>query len=189
MIMNKVCGIYKITNQLNNKIYIGQSIDIGRRWSEHKSRAFETNTNCYYKPLYCAIRKYGLKNFNFEIIEECSPENLNEREKYYIIKFDSQVPYGYNIRTEDNKNSQIRYCSNCGIRIDIHGKLGLCANCYYKTIRVVERPTKEELYDLLSKNTFIAVGKMYGVSDNAVRKWCKLYKIPYKASYYRQLKK
>ena len=187
--MDKICGIYKITNQLNNKPYIGQSIDIARRWSEHKSRAFEKNANCYYNPLYCAIRKYGINNFKFEVIEECLVEDLNEREKYYIKSFNSQIPYGYNIKTEDNKKSQIRYCSNCGARIDIHGKLGLCPSCYYKSIRVTERPTKEELYNLLCENTFVALGKKYNVSDNAIRKWCRQYNIPDKASYYRKIKK
>lgn len=89
-------GIYKITNKLNNKVYIGQSIDIERRWRVHKNRAFIQNKE-YDKYLYRAFRKYGLENFTFEVVEECSKEELDEKEKYYILQYHSCVDtYGYN---------------------------------------------------------------------------------------------
>lgn len=52
--------------------------------------------------------------------------------------------------------------------------------------KVKNRPTSEELYELLKGNPFTKVGDMYGVSDTAVRKWCKSYGIPTKSSYYRK---
>ena len=58
-------GIYKITNKLTNKAYIGQSIDIKRRWKEHRYN-IGSNKN----PLYLDFEKYGLDNFSFEILEE-----------------------------------------------------------------------------------------------------------------------
>ena len=61
-------GIYKITNLINNKIYIGQSVDIKKRWATHKRQAFIKGKE-YDKYLYRAIRKYGIDNFSFEIIE------------------------------------------------------------------------------------------------------------------------
>ena len=77
-------GIYKITNKINNKAYIGQSIDIENRWRQHKLCSFiETKTE-YNSPIHQAIRKYGLENFSFEVLEECEPEQLNEREIYWI---------------------------------------------------------------------------------------------------------
>lgn len=75
----RICGIYKITNKINGKIYIGQSIDIYKRWEEHK--------NCYLRKsnyLYLAFRKYGIENFSFEIEEKCSLKELDDREIYYI---------------------------------------------------------------------------------------------------------
>lgn len=54
--------------------------------------------------------------------------------------------------------------------------------------KVKDRPDSEELYELLKDNPFTKVGEMYGVSDNAVRKWCKSYGIPTKSSYYRKYK-
>ena len=89
-------GIYKITNKLNNKVYIGQSTDIKRRWTVHKNRAFVKNKE-YDKYLYRAFRKYGIDNFSFEIIEECSKEELDEKEKQYILQYHSCIDaYGYN---------------------------------------------------------------------------------------------
>lgn len=98
------CGIYKITNLITNKIYIGQSIDCQRRWWEHKARAFDKNNNCFNKPLYRSIRKYGIENFLFEIIKECEPNELNEYEAYYISLYNSVIPNGYNILAYSDKN-------------------------------------------------------------------------------------
>lgn len=90
-------GIYKITNKINNKIYIGQSVNIKSRWADHKKNAFNANYKEYNKYLYRAFRKYGLENFTFEIIEECSREELNDRENYYILYYHSnEEEYGYN---------------------------------------------------------------------------------------------
>lgn len=88
---NIVSGIYKITNKINNKIYIGQSQNIFSRWAEHR---YEAKTNM--KPLYKAMRKYGIENFIFEIIEECEIEKLNDREVYWIKYYDSYNK-GYNL--------------------------------------------------------------------------------------------
>lgn len=88
------CGIYKITNIVNNKVYIGKSIQIERRWSEHKSEINNLNKQNH---LYRAMRKYGIDNFQFEIIEICSDNNniLSEREKYWI-NFYNSYETGYN---------------------------------------------------------------------------------------------
>ena len=84
-------GIYKITNKINGKCYIGQSINIKQRFRDHKNCKVD-------KPLYRAFKKYGLKNFKFEILEECSKEELNEKEIYYIAFYNSTTDgNGYNL--------------------------------------------------------------------------------------------
>ncbi|MCU5706140.1 GIY-YIG nuclease family protein [Bacillus wiedmannii] len=95
--MTKVTGIYKITNKINGKCYIGQSLDIPKRWENHKCM----NGNHSY-PLYLAFKKYGLDNFSFEIIERCSKEEMEHLEYYYILLYDS-TNHGYN-QTLQTKN-------------------------------------------------------------------------------------
>lgn len=96
-------GIYKITNQLNGKVYIGQSIDIEERWRQHKRAWRDTSRKAL---LYEAIRKDGLENFLFEIIEECPKERLNEREKFWIREYNS-LEDGYNMSTIENLQRKI----------------------------------------------------------------------------------
>ena len=85
-------GIYKITNKINNKIYIGQSTNIQQRWKAHKTRPFNEKSNQYDMSFYRAIRKYGLENFSFQVIEQCSKEQLDEKEKFYIHYYNSNNP-------------------------------------------------------------------------------------------------
>lgn len=85
--------IYKITNKINGKMYIGQTTtSINRRFFEHKYNA-KTRTDKF--PLYCAIRKYGEENFVIEKIEECDNDRLDEREIFWIAYFDT-FKNGYN---------------------------------------------------------------------------------------------
>ena len=90
-----ICGIYKITNIQNGKVYIGQSRHIYRRWTEHKCDAKDENNPTL---LYKAFRKYGEQNFKFEVLEECSPNNLTDRENYWIYHYNTLSPNGYNIK-------------------------------------------------------------------------------------------
>jgi group I intron endonuclease len=77
-----ICGVYKITCIPNGRIYIGSSVDIHLRWEKHKCGL---NTQKHYnKHFLAAYNKYGKNNFKWEIIEECSRENLHEREQYYL---------------------------------------------------------------------------------------------------------
>lgn len=92
------CGIYMIKNKINNKVYIGQSVDIERRWEAHKWRCVNDDKHLY---LYNAINKYGIENFSFDVVELCDRDELNEKEIYYIKKYHSYIydekPNGYNM--------------------------------------------------------------------------------------------
>ena len=82
--------VYKITNLLNGKIYVGQTTrEFEKRISEHQ----HNTTSCIGQ----AIHKYGWENFKAEIIEYCSSiQELNEREKFWIEKLNTKFPNGYN---------------------------------------------------------------------------------------------
>ena len=98
-------GIYKITNKINGKCYIGQAIDIKRRWNDHRKEAFNPHSHCYEYPLYRAMRKYGIGHFKFEIIEECLQEELNDKEIFYIAKYNAYGDGGYNQNEGGNSNT------------------------------------------------------------------------------------
>lgn len=232
-------GIYKIINQINNKIYVGQSQNIEKRWNRHHNGPFNPNDEQYNCPLYRAIRKYGLDNFSFEIIEECSVEQLNEKEKYWIAYYKSFDPdKGYNLTrggrdgvtyskltkekvmqiiellqssslsqeqigrqfnisqrevsginkgenwTQTDINYPIRNrrnergtCPLCGQSMAYGAKK--CKNCFLKEKRN-NRPSREELKQLIRKLPFVIIGKIFNVTDNAIRKWCKAYNLPYR---------
>ena len=77
--------IYKITNKINGKIYVGETNrTLKARWEQHLRRANQKNTTEY---LYNAMRKYGIENFYIEEITQCKPEERFEVETSYIIKF------------------------------------------------------------------------------------------------------
>lgn len=92
--MRAICGIYKITNKINGKSYIGQSVNIKNRWYVHKATKDDY-------PIHRAIQKYGKNNFSWEVLEECSEQQLSEREIYYISKYNTfmyaENSNGYNL--------------------------------------------------------------------------------------------
>ena len=90
----KSCGIYKITNLINQKTYIGQAVNLSDRIRTHVKAGLGIDTPN--SILYKAMRKDGVENFSFEILEYCDPVDLNDREKIWIGYFSSQE-WGYNM--------------------------------------------------------------------------------------------
>lgn len=234
-VINMSIGIYKIENLMTGKVYIGQSIHIEVRWQEH----CRPSTNSIISR---AIRKYGKENFSFEILEECSIEELDYKEEYYIHQYNSIVPNGYNIedKNDGNKNyyvnyskedfdnivfdikttslsfleiahkynvdlstiyyinrgdyhtvaketyplrqvktkREIKHCMDCGKEILYTSKR--CIDCDHLHKQLHQRPSREELKYLIRNNSFLQIGKIYNVTDNTIRKWCKRENLPYK---------
>lgn len=227
-----MCGIYKITNKLNGKCYIGQSIDIIQRWRHHRN--YPKSISHY--PLYLAFQEYGLENFTFEVLEECDIQELDIKEQFYIQKYHS-YSNGYNqtiggqsaghvvkLTDEDvqviydllqyssvsqneiaalftvgvdtiseinhgktrrkdgmiyplrNNHKKKTYCIDCGKEISTGSTR--CAVCRAKADRAVNRPNREELKFLIRTTPFTTIGARYGVTDNAVRKWCDAEGLP-----------
>jgi len=106
---DRYCEIYVIRNLVNQKVYIGQAVSHilnhkryrpyghQRRFRCHISEAFSSKKNqCHY--LNNSIRKHGVDNFEVELIENCTIENANERETFYIQHYNSVFPNGYNLK-------------------------------------------------------------------------------------------
>lgn len=99
--------IYKITNDLNGKIYIGKTVrSISKRFQEHCRDAFKDNA--VNRPLYKAMKKYGIKHFKVEEIEECEERLLSAREIYWI-KFYNSCKSGYNATEGGEGKRQANY--------------------------------------------------------------------------------
>ena len=88
------CGIYKITNLVTDECYIGQSVDVYKRWNDHCKCGLGIDTPPGNK-LYKAMQEYGLDNFTFELLTECNQTELNEKEKYFIELYQADT-FGFN---------------------------------------------------------------------------------------------
>lgn len=89
--------IYKITNQKNGMVYIGSSIEVERRWRQHKEASINEKDHHYNYPLMIAFREFGIANFTFEIIDTLSDyQTMIKAEHDWIIKENCIVPNGYN---------------------------------------------------------------------------------------------
>lgn len=82
------------------------------------------------------------------------------------------------IISKETKTSTEYFCIECGKKLAHKCNTGMCQECYKKSIRVVERPDAITLALEVLENGYAAVGRKYGVTDNAIRKWCKAYNIP-----------
>lgn len=238
--MERICGIYKITNLQNQHCYIGQSRNINNRWKRHRTTAYNPNDKGYEYPLYRAFRKYGLEIFQFKVIEECAVDMLNEREKYWIEYYKpeynqtvgenySSVPqkltyeqvqeiqqilindtegkishkelgerFGvsgkdtirdinngrtwynpelkYPLHISHLDNRYIKRCKICGCTI--RNESTYCQSCNGLLQRKAQRPSREELKQLIRILPFTQIGKQFGVGDNAIRKWCDSMNLP-----------
>lgn len=92
--VNTVCGIYKITNIQNDMCYIGQSVDISKRWKDHAKCGLGIDTPAGNK-LYKAMQEEGIWNFSWELLESCPRADLDEKEKFYIGLYQANE-FGYN---------------------------------------------------------------------------------------------
>ena len=100
-------SVYKITNLLNQKSYIGSSTRIEKRWQQHKNDAFNPNNEKYNYPLYQAFRKYGIENFSFIILRDnfSSIEEMQDYEEKSILAHNTLSPNGYNQTLFTNSNT------------------------------------------------------------------------------------
>jgi group I intron endonuclease len=96
-------GIYQIKNLINGHCYVGQSMDIEKRWEDHTYTVNNSKLLAYHYPLYRAIRKHGIDNFYFTVLEEVdSPDDLTLRELYW---YETLNPEYNQISPKDNISS------------------------------------------------------------------------------------
>ena len=96
-----VCGIYKITNLLTKEVYVGQSVDIASRWKQHIKCGLGIVASSTNK-LYNNMQEHGVWNFSFEVLQKCSRDKLNQKERFWIELYQSNKS-GLNITKGVNK--------------------------------------------------------------------------------------
>lgn len=109
---------------------------------------------------------------------ESSLDNMIQFKNSNIIKFNPKT-------FDPNYIPEKKHCK-CGKEISYDANQ--CKDCHILSRRIVERPTKEELLELIKTTPFLTIGKQFGVSDNAIRKWCKAYDLPFKKADIKLLK-
>lgn len=111
-----ISGIYCITNVVNGKSYVGQSIDISRRLTAHYKMAGHQSA------LYSAMRKYGPENFICNILEKCDMESLNAAESWWMQELGSVSPNGYNLIAEGEHGRRVCEATKDKISSALKGK-------------------------------------------------------------------
>lgn len=146
-----------------------------------------------YKCSICNISEWNNKELTLRLdhINGHNHDNRLDNLRWVCPNCDSQLDTycGKNVKYRVWKKGN--YCIDCGEKITNKRGVKRCVKCFKKkqheNRKVVNRPSKEQLLEKLTKSNFVQVGKEYGVTDNAVRKWCESYGMPTKSSYYRQL--
>lgn len=138
--------IYKITNNINGKVYIGKTNKtIMKRFKKH----CEDSLKYKERPLYRAFNKYGIKSFSINEIEECNPNIVNEREKYWIEYYNS-FKNGYNATLGGDGKSYLDY------------------DLIYKTYKEIKSITETAKIIGCSKDSVKIVLENYNVSQKEI---------------------
>lgn len=144
-----------------------------------------------YQCALCGISEWKDKPLTLRLdhINGRNHDNRLENLRWICPNCDSQQDTycGKNVKRDSYHGKT--HCISCGKTISTKNKNQQCSECSYKSRRKVkERPSKEELFSLLTESNFTQVGKKYNVTDNTIRKWCRDYGIPDKAKDYRPKK-
>ena len=147
--------IYKITCTETNKVYIGQTKNKRKRIDEHK---YDLRHNIHHSVyMQRAFNKYGEKSFRFEVIEECSQNDVDNRECFWIKFYNStNKKYGYNSESGGNKNKTLS--SETKYKLSIKGKERY--RTHYKFINEFRKKMSEIASSRIGKKTLFTANRI-----------------------------
>lgn len=150
-------GIYSITNLINKKIYIGSAVNIHKRWRDHRSTfKLQKHHNSH---LQSSWNLYGESNFLFEVVEYCTVDKIIEREKYYILLYNSKDnKFGYNVNDPEHGFLGVRHNKETKEKLSIQ-KLGLKNPMFGKTGNKHPNFGKTHSTELIQKMSLARKGK------------------------------
>lgn len=158
----KLSGVYKITNKINGKFYVGSSNTIFGRWQNHASD-FSNNTHPNQK-FNDAINKYGMENFSFEILEMHDVIGLNEREQYYLDTLCKAQEY-------INRESMFFITHTYNIKPRVEGLVGLPMS-HETIVRAIRTRGYEKIYKVSKDGCVIDVYELQNqaAADNGINR-------------------
>ena len=160
------CGIYKIENIIDGKVYIGSSINISKRLKNHKimlSGGYHDN-----KYLQNSVVKYGINNFNFEVLEICDEDNLVKKENYFIDLYKSnETTFGYNLAKVGDSRRNI---FNNEVKVKM-SKTKICKNKNFNSFKLIniENGSITIFDNLVDAANFLISGNFTNSKENKVR--------------------
>lgn len=153
-----------------------QALEFHHLNPEEKDFSFGTNANRSWSSTRRELQKCILvcanchREIHYGIIDASTlKSSFNEERAEEIDKL-----------VDDVKTHKIYYCKDCGVEVSSGNDC--CPKCAHKKMRVVERPNREELKKLIRSTPFTQIGKIFNVTDNSIRKWCKAEGLPSKVS-------
>jgi hypothetical protein len=164
----KICCVYKLENLINGKVYVGQTQNFKQRKMAHRHMMSQGHSNRWIK---ADVEQYGMENFSMSILEECSPDELDEKEVYWIDKLKSyQREYGYNNSMGGKNHVVMSEQSKRLMSLAFRGEKS-------NTATITEATANTIVYLLLAGGSIHGIAKQLGISHKIVesirskRKW------------------
>ena len=148
---NNNSGIYKITNTVNNKIYIGSALNFKQRFYVHKSSLKRNKHHSKY--LQRSYNKYGIENFKFEVIAICPPEYLIKLEQWFL----------------DNLKPEYNICKTAGSQLGVKHSLNTRLN--RSIIASKYKHSKETIIKLSKANKFNKAVQQFTVNNEFIKEY------------------